>query len=245
MVGKKIGVITQARMTSTRLPGKVLLTAGNKTMLQHQTDRLQQAGLPVYIATTTNTTDDAIATFAHQQAIPCYRGDEHHVLSRFYECALEHKLEVIVRVTSDCPLLDGNVIADALQQYLALADDMVYLSNALIRTYPRGFDFEIFSFKLLHTAYHAATYTADIEHVTPYINQQKIPGTKIVHYQRTSDASKYRLTLDNPEDLELLRKLIEDYKTDRLPAEEIIAIMAANPALHAINAHVEQKKLEE
>ncbi|WP_187263669.1 cytidylyltransferase domain-containing protein [Pontibacter beigongshangensis] len=245
MCSKKIGVVTQARMTSTRLPGKVLLQAGGKTLLQHHTDRLREAGLDVYIATTTNTTDDVIAEFAQQEGLKYCRGDEQHVLSRFYTCATKNELDVIVRVTSDCPLIDGHLIKDAIQKYLTLEDDLVYLSNVLDRTYPRGFDFEIFSIRLLEETYRKARAQPEIEHVTPYIYQQKIKGTKLVHYTRTTDASQYRLTVDTLEDLQLIRTLIEEHQAQHLSAEEIIRIMEITPELSKVNAHVEQKKLSE
>jgi spore coat polysaccharide biosynthesis protein SpsF len=245
MAIKKVGVITQARVTSTRLPGKVLLQAGGKTMLQHHIDRLHDADLDVYIATTTNASDDPIATYARQAAIPCYRGDEQHVLSRYYGCAKEHHLDIIVRVTSDCPLIDGQVIADAVQLYLSHNDEQLYLSNALQRTYPRGFDFEIFSFSLLEGAYKHAVEKADLEHVTPYINQNKSGRVKLLHYTQEEDASQYRITLDTPEDLELITLLIETYHAHELTGEQIIRLLKNHPELPNINAHVEQKKLGE
>ncbi|MDX5482282.1 MAG: glycosyltransferase family protein [Hymenobacteraceae bacterium] len=245
MANKKVGVISQARMTSTRLPGKVLIQVGGKTMLQHHIDRLRQAGLDVYLATTTNDSDDPIAAYAQQAAIPCYRGDEQNVLSRYYGCALEYGLDVIVRVTSDCPLIDGNLVADALQQYLTWDDESVYLSNALQRTFPRGFDFEIFSFSLLEEAFQNASKSADLEHVTPYINQNKSGRVKLRHYTQTEDASQYRITLDTPEDLQLITLLIERYGAQNLEGKEIIRVLQSHPELQNINTHVEQKKLGE
>src|ERR1017187_8832445 len=106
---KRIGIISQARMTSTRLPGKILLEAKGKPMLSYHIDRLKRSGLPIYIATTINKTDEPVVQFAKTHTIPFYRGSEDHVLSRYYECALENKLDVIIRVTSDCPLIDGNL----------------------------------------------------------------------------------------------------------------------------------------
>ncbi|MHC2990958.1 acylneuraminate cytidylyltransferase [Pontibacter sp. HJ8] len=245
MANKKVGVISQARMTSTRLPGKVLLEAGGKTMLQHHVDRLQEAGLEVYLATTANASDNAIAAFAKTAGIPCSRGDEQNVLSRYYACTVEHKLDVIVRVTSDCPLIDGHLIADALQQYLLLNDDSVYLSNALERTFPRGFDFEIFSFSLLEEAYKQATLPEELEHVTPYINQNKSNRVILQHYTREKDASRYRITLDTQEDLELITVLIENYQAQHMSGNELIGLLESHPELQKINAHVEQKKLGE
>ncbi|WP_018477409.1 cytidylyltransferase domain-containing protein [Pontibacter roseus] len=245
MAAKKVGVISQARMTSTRLPGKVLLQAGGKAMLQHHIDRLQAAGLQVYLATTTNATDNPIAAFSAEASIPCFRGDEQNVLSRFYGCAVEHALDIIVRVTSDCPLIDGQLVADAVQQYLELDDEHVYLSNALVRTFPRGFDFEVFSFSLLQEAYERATREEELEHVTPYINQNRSGHVQLQHYTRDQDASQFRITLDTPEDLELITVLIEQYQAQQMDGEQLIQLLESHPELPKINAHVEQKKLGE
>ncbi|KAA5544768.1 cytidylyltransferase domain-containing protein [Adhaeribacter rhizoryzae] len=238
-----IGIITQARMTSTRLPGKVLLFLGSKPILQYHLDRLQQSNLPIFIATTTNHSDDPLVGFAQAHQIPFYRGDEQNVLSRYYECAKQNNLDVIVRVTSDCPLIDGNLIAAAVQEYLQTPDKQLYLSNCLVRTYPRGFDFEIFSFALLEEAYLKANITSDLEHVTPYINQNKSGQVHFSHFTQPEDKSQYRITLDTPEDFALIRILIQQYKAHQLSANEIIALLDAHPELVRINAAVEQKKV--
>ncbi len=141
---KKVGIVSQVRMTSTRLPGKVLLLVNNVPLLKYHTDRLRQSGFPIFLATTINPTDDVIAEFAINENLGWYRGDESHVLSRYYETAKTNGLEVIVRVTSDCPFVDGTLIKKTVDQYLQKNDDHLYLSNTVIRSYPRGLDFEIF-----------------------------------------------------------------------------------------------------
>ena len=140
----KTGIISQARMTSTRLPEKVLKLIGGNPMLKYHTDRLKESGMPVFIATTVNKTDDPIVAFCQEENIPFYRGSENNVLSRYYECAKENKLDVIVRVTSDCPLVDGELIRKAWEDYKDSFKKYSYISNGVNRTYPRGFDFEIF-----------------------------------------------------------------------------------------------------
>jgi spore coat polysaccharide biosynthesis protein SpsF len=238
-----IGIITQARMTSTRLPGKVLLLIGDKTVLQYHLERLQKSHIPVFMATTSNKTDDPIVAFAHEHQIPVYRGDEQNVLSRYYECARQHNLDVIVRVTSDCPLIDGDLIAAACQEYLQAHNTNVYLSNCLVRTFPRGFDFEIFSFALLEEAYLKATQPAELEHVTPFINQNRSGQVVFSHFTQPDDKSGYRITLDTPEDFALISQLILQFQVQNLPAAEIIKILDAHPELAKINAQVEQKKV--
>ena len=240
---KKVGIISQARMTSTRLPGKVLRPIGGRPLLAHHVARLQASGLPLYLAITTNATDDPLAAFGAAHQLPVTRGPEDDVLARYHQCATAHELDVIVRVTSDCPLLDGELIARAIQEYLAANNPHLYLSNVLERTYPRGFDFEVFSRELLDEAFQHATTASDREHVTPYIHQNRSGRVQFAHVTRPTDRSAYRLTVDTVEDFELIRLLIEEYQADTLRVEELIALLDEHPELVALNAHIEQKKL--
>ena len=152
-------------------------------------------------------------------------------------------MDVIVRVTSDCPLIDGTLIGQAIAGYLQQQDPRLYLSNCLERTFPRGFDFEIFSFELLEEAYRNATLPAELEHVTPYINQNKSGRVHFQHITQAPDTSRFRITLDTPEDFELIKILIEDHQAHLLPAADICRLLDAHPELVQINAQVAQKKL--
>lgn len=239
----KVGIISQARMSSTRLPGKVLKNIAGKSILDFHISRLQQTGFPVFLATTTNHTDDPIVAFAKEHNLPFYRGDEQNVLSRYFYCAAENNLDVIVRVTSDCPLIAPEMVKNGIEKYLKSNDPYLYLSNALERTFPRGFDFEVFSFALLERAFKEATRQEELEHVTPYIHQNRTGDIHFEHVKNPEDKSQYRITLDTPEDFELLRILIEDYKADELSGQEIINLLDTHPELVAINAQIEQKKL--
>lgn len=235
-----VGVITQARMTSTRLPGKVLMEAGGVSMLAHHVRRLQRAALPVYLATTTNATDDPIVAAAAQLGVPVHRGSEDDVLARFAGAIAEFGLDIIVRVTSDCPLIDGALVAQGVAAYEDASDPDLYLSNTLERSYPRGLDYEVFSAHALLEAHHNATAPAEREHVTPYLYTGASYPKRSV--RRHGDASHYRITLDTADDFELIRRLIEDFGAADLDAEGIIAVLDAHPQLARINAHVEQKK---
>jgi spore coat polysaccharide biosynthesis protein SpsF len=236
----RLGVITQARMTSTRLPGKVLMSAGGQSMLAHHVLRLRRAGLPVYVATTTNATDDPIVAAAAELGVEVHRGSEDDVLARFAGTIEEFGLEVVARVTSDCPLIDGALVAAGIRAFDEAGDPDLYLSNTLERSYPRGFDFEVFSATALLNADRDARSPAEREHVTPYLYSGRQPTRAL---RRASDASHYRVTLDTPDDFELIRRLIEDHGAADLDAEQIIAVLDAHPELAALNAHVEQKKL--
>jgi spore coat polysaccharide biosynthesis protein SpsF len=238
----QVGIISQARMTSTRLPGKVLLPINQRPVLQYHLDRLKQSGYPIFLAITNNATDDPLAAFGREHQVPVYRGDEQHVLRRYYEAARAFNLDVIVRVTSDCPLIDGGLLRQGIQEYVESKDSGLYLSNCLLRTFPRGLDFEIFSFALLQEAFHQATTAGELEHVTPYINQNKSGHVRFRHLTQAEDKSQYRVTLDTPEDFDLIRILIADYQAHQLTAREIGQLLDAHPELVRINAMVEQKK---
>jgi spore coat polysaccharide biosynthesis protein SpsF len=239
----RIGIITQARTTSTRLPGKVLIDVAGQTLLEHHLDRLAGAGHQVLVATTTNEHDDPIADIARSRDLVAHRGSEHDVLARFAECAAAARLDVIVRVTSDCPLIDGRLIAAGIQQYLDAGDDDLYVSNALRRTFPRGMDFEIFSKSALAEAAMRATAPAQREHVTPYIYAQPPGRFRIEHVTSSLNRAAYRVTLDTPADLQLIRILIEEHHAHRLDCAGIIAVLDRHPELVAINSHVEQKEV--
>lgn len=230
-------------MTSTRLPGKVLLPIAGRPMLHYHVQRLQASHLSVYLAITTNQTDDVLVDFAQAHTLPYLRGSEDNVLSRYWQCAEANELDVIVRVTSDCPLLDGELIARSVQEYLRADDNRLYLSNVLERTFPRGLDFEIFSRELLAEAMQRATLAPDLEHVTPYIHQNRSGNVRFRHIGRQPDRSSYRLTVDTADDFTLIRTLIEEYNAQQLTTDELIALLDAHPELVALNAHIEQKKV--
>lgn len=239
----KIGIITQARTGSSRLPKKVLLPIKKKTLLEYHIERLQQANLPVYVATTRNEEDDEIVKIAHQKQVRFSRGSETDVLCRYYSCAKENDLDFIVRVTSDCPLIDAGLIARG----VSLLEERgfgsrLFISNTIERTFPRGFDFSLFSFQLLEEAQFRASDPYLREHVTPYFHQN-VPGD-IEHcsIRHTDDFSHFRITVDQQEDFLLVKRLIEDYGCEDKNYQEIIQVMVDHPGLAEINAAVRQKE---
>ena len=238
-----IGIVTQARMTSTRLPGKILKEANGKSLLQYHIDRLQQTGLDIAIATTINQTDDCVCKYADANNIKFYRGSENNVLSRYHETAVKFKYDIIIRVTSDCPLIDPHLIRNGVEKYLKLNNQNLYMSNGVERTFARGFDFEIFSFKLLDEAFRKATDEADLEHVTPYIWKNKSGEVEFYHIKQTENNGGLRITVDTVDDFKLIQTLIEKYSADTLSYNEIENILKLHPELVALNSHIEQKKV--
>ncbi|MDD4975389.1 MAG: glycosyltransferase family protein [Bacteriovorax sp.] len=240
---KNIGIISQARTTSTRLPRKVLMKLDGITILEHHLNRLKWSNLPVFVATTINKSDNEIVSLCEKLSVPYHRGSEDDVLSRFYECAVKYNLDVIVRVTSDCPLIDGNLIREGVDKYLATGFE-TYVSNCIERTYPRGFDFEVFSFKALEKAFKNANEKFEREHVTPFIrNSDKNENISIINLLRAKNAGQFRITLDEEDDFKLIKMLIENYHLADKKAEEIITFLETHPEVANINAHVEQKKV--
>lgn len=237
----RISIITQARMTSSRLPGKILLEAGGKTMLQHHIDRLTPLHHPIIIATTKNASDDAVAVFAHSTGLACYRGNEHDVLSRFFEANEHYPADIIVRVTSDCPLIDAQLIQQGINMYLALNDNRCYVSNCFPRTYARGFDFEIFSATMLREAQLQATSQHDREHVTPFMREHH--AKRMHNVAQIANHGALRITLDTPEDFRLLTLLIDTTSALQMNYQDIEKTLLDHPEWIAINAHIEQKKV--
>ncbi|MEZ0390723.1 MAG: acylneuraminate cytidylyltransferase [Pseudobdellovibrionaceae bacterium] len=239
----KVGIISQARMTSTRLPGKVLKPIGAQTLLDYHLDRLLTAQAPLLVATTELSSDQPIVDLCEKRKIPSFRGDENDVLSRFFLATVQQGFEIIVRVTSDCPLIDGYLIKDSIALYQKLNTPWLYLSNCIERTYARGFDFEIFSFEMLEEAHRLAQSPVEREHVTPYFYQNQHGKTKFHHIKRNPSASQFRLTVDEAADFELIKKLILDFKAHELNEATITEILLKHPELARINSSIEQKKL--
>ena len=231
-------------MTSTRLPGKVLKKVNDKTLLDYHIERLGKSGIKVYVATTTDVQDDPLEEFCKARQLPFHRGSREDVLSRFYETAVKYELSTIIRVTSDCPLIDGELIKNALQEHLLMENVNLYTSNVLERTFPRGLDFEIFSFVRLKEAFEKATQDFQKEHVTPFINRNADGKTEFKHIKSTQDHSDWRLTVDTSSDFELIEKLIQDLHIETCDYASMTRILDQNQALKGINAHIEQKKID-
>ncbi|MHC5737313.1 cytidylyltransferase domain-containing protein [Nostoc sp.] len=241
----KTVIIVQARMTSTRLPGKVLKKVLDKPLLEYQIERLKRVNLAdeIVIATTINSTDLPIIELCNRLSVPYFRGSENDVLARYHGAAKEHHADVVVRITSDCPLIDPQVIDKVIQFYLDYRYKYDYVSNCLERSYPRGMDTEVFSFLALHQAFLEATEQPEREHVTPFINMQpeRYRLTQVVY---SENQSLHRWTVDTADDFELIKRIIEALypKFPNFTLEDCLDLLKQYPDWPIINAHVEQKK---
>lgn len=243
---RKVIAIVQARMGSTRLPGKVLMNIEGKTILSHVLDRVKQSKKidDVIVATTTLEKDNLIVKELEKINCNYYRGSEENVLDRYYNAAKLYKGDIIIRITSDCPLIDPNVIDDMINYYLS--HDYFMVSNAGLqmenRTYPRGLDTEIFSFKLLEKAWLNSDKNYEKEHVTLYMYENE---KNICFFKKDIDFSKYRLTVDTIEDFNLIKFIYEKLYIDKkyFYLDDIIKLLRENPQLYEINKNIEQKKI--
>ncbi|KFL16175.1 acylneuraminate cytidylyltransferase [Geobacillus stearothermophilus] len=242
----KVAAIIQARMGSTRLPGKVLKKVLGKTLLEYQIERVKRAKTidEIIIATTTKESDDPIVQLCQQLSIPYYRGSEEDVLSRYYEAATKFNVDVVVRLTSDCPIIDPNVIDKVVEHYLENKDRYDYVSNTLTRTYPRGLDTEVMSYEVLKRVHEEAKELVYREHVTAYIYHHP-DQFRLCNVSNEKDESKHRWTVDTEEDFILIKNILETlYPINPLfTLEDVIRILQDKPEWVEINAHIEQKKL--
>jgi spore coat polysaccharide biosynthesis protein SpsF len=239
-------IIVQARMTSTRLPGKVLLPLAGEPMLVRLLERLRrvQRADGIVIATTTNASDDPIAALCAQQGVPCHRGSELDVLSRYADAARLHAADVVVRITSDCPLIDPALIDQLIAVYEE--GDSDYVSNMLPPTWPYGMAVEVFSATALAQAHAEATQDAEREHVTPFIywHPQRY---RLRNVASPVALSHHRWTVDTPEDYELVRRLFDHLlpTNPHFTQADVLALLDAHPDWIAINQHVQQKPATE
>ena len=242
--------IIQARLGSSRLPGKVLLDVAGKSVLAHVIERVRAAQRldDIMVATTEETHDFAVAEEARRCQAEVFRGSEGDVLARYYGAARTSAAEVIVRVTADCPLFDPVVLDQMLGQFQREADPgngPDYLSNTLTRTFPRGLDAEIFTFAALEVAAREAAEAYERENVTLFIYHHP-KRFRLRAFERSPDLSGLRWTLDTPEDWDFIKAVYEAlYAPNELfGTEDVLELLRRKPELALLNAHVEQKKLE-
>ncbi len=211
-------VITQARSGSTRLPGKVLLKIKNKTLLEIHIDRIKKAKRvdKIYIATTTNKNDSCIVDLSKDLDVNYFCGSENDVLDRFYQTAKREQPDWVVRLTSDCPLIDPELIDAVIE--MAQERDLDYCSNTLAELFPDGQDVEVFKFQALELAWKNAKLNSEREHVTPYIrkNSTYSKGSlfKSENYPAPDNFGMVRLTVDEPNDLEAIRRIVDNLGFD-------------------------------
>jgi spore coat polysaccharide biosynthesis protein SpsF len=242
----RVVAIIQARMGSSRLPGKVLLDLAGKPMLQWVVERVRQSTLvdETVVATTIDPADARIAEFCGQQGIPFTRGSLQDVLDRYYQAAVQHKADVVVRVTADCPLIDPQVIDHVLKRFTEAQVD--FAANRLPppwkRTWPIGLDTEVVTFAALRRAWQEAALPFEREHVMPYFYDTE-GRFKTLLVDHDPDYGHLRWTVDTPQDLQLVRRIAEHFSS-RMDFSwlEILDFTQSHPELSSINADVRAKQ---
>ena len=243
---RRVAVI-QARMGSTRLPGKVLQDLGGETVLARTLRRVSRSALldEVVIATTAEPADEQVVEEGNRLGAPVFRGSEHDVLDRYYRAAAARGADVVVRVTSDCPLIEPEVVDKVIAAFSS--GDFDYASNSLQRTYPRGLDVEVMTFDALARAWRKAEAAYQRTHVTPYLYQNPDSFRLLsVTAGEGLDFSHYRWTVDTPQDLELVRRLYAGLgNRGDFHWTEVLELLRRSPELSEINREVRQKELWE
>ncbi|KAF0996451.1 cytidylyltransferase domain-containing protein [Geobacillus sp. TFV-3] len=234
-------IIIQARMGSSRLPGKVLMPLGNNVVLDYVVSRCEQVKEidEVIVATSTLPQDDAIESWCKQHHVPCFRGSEDDVLARYYECAKLHGPDYVIRVTADCPFVDYELAGQIIDVMKSEPSDIVIVEGNL----PRGLVVEMMSFSALKYIYHHGKEPRHREHVTYYAYEfpDEFQRTYI-QAPREIQHPQLRITLDTEEDYQLCRAIAEHFKGDRLVrSREVVRFLLDHPDVAQINAHVQQK----
>jgi len=235
---RMIIAIIQARLNSSRLPGKVLRPIGGQPMLWRIVQRARRARLlnAVVVATSDAVADDAVAEFCSSRDVPCFRGSEADVLDRFYHAARTFGAETVVRITGDCPLIDPVAIDKVVAAYLQAGCD--YAANCLKNTYPDGLDVEVFSFSALHRAWTEASNQIEREHVTPYLRTSGLFHIHSIENELNPEAGALRWTVDEEQDLRFVCAIYDSFPAEApLLMDDVLALIKSRPELLTINSN--------
>jgi len=239
-----IVAIIQARLGSSRLPGKVLLDIEGKPMLWHVVDRLKASKAigKIVVATSLNAENDAIEKFCAKYGILCFRGSEEDVLDRYYRAANAYKADVVVRITADCPFIDPSVTDGVIIKYISGKDSYDGASNTVVRKFPRGLDSEVISYPILEEIWDAANKRHHREHVTAYIYEHP-ELYRMLSVESDNDLSYLRWTVDEEADLRLVKEVYKRlYRKGHIfMMDDIIGLLDKEPSLKDINRDVKQK----
>lgn len=230
-----LGCIIQARMGSSRLPGKVMMKIDqDNTVLSFLIKQLSHCIQlkRIVIATTDRKEDEVIVNFAKQMNVEYFRGNALDVLDRYYQCANKFGFSVIIRITADCPLIDPQIVDRVIEKFKSGTYD--YGTNSLVRTYPYGTEVEIFSFRTLETAWRNAKKPSEREHVTPYVYTHK-GDFKLFNLKYSRNISHLSWTVDRINDLKLVQIIASKIKKRPILLEDILALFEKEPALVDIN----------
>ena len=236
-----IVIVVQARMTSTRLPGKVLMPLLGKTLLARMTERLQQIKYraQIVVAASTDAADDVIATEANTLNIPCYRGDLNNVLDRHYQAGKLFNADVVLKIPSDCPLIDPKAVDRCLDAFFRPGAQYDFVSNLHPATWPDGNDVEIMTMACLEKTWHEASTPMELEHTTPYIweNPDKFTIGNVEWETGLDYSMSHRFTIDYREDYAFISKVYEELypANPGFSCRDILNLLAQKPDIYELN----------
>ncbi len=241
----RIVCIVQARMGSSRLPGKVMMDLLGEPMLVRDINRLRRAKTlnEIVIATTIETADDVIQELCGQRHWAWFRGSEQDVLDRYYKAARAYRADIVVRITSDCPLIEPTIVDQVVSHFFTNSDRLDYVSNRIPQpTFPIGLDTEVFSFQALQQAWQEDDNPGYREHVTPfmYMNPSMF---RIEGITNEVDTSHMRWTVDTSEDIEFVRKIYDHFGSDDFSWTDVLFVLERHPEWLEINRHIVQKSI--
>jgi len=243
---KKIVAVIQARLTSTRLPKKIMLNLSGKPLLWHVVERVRRAKMidHIVLAIPDSSNNDELELFIKKSGWNLFRGSENDVLSRYYHAAIQYSADVIVRITSDCPLVDPKIIDETIKIHFRDGND--YTAVGVEGGFPRGLDVEVLNLKSLEIAFNTAVDRSEREHVTLYIYQN--PKLFKIHFVEASGNLKrpdIRLTVDTEEDLLLIREIYSALGNygNHFSTKDVLALIDGTPRLQSINKHIVQKDI--
>ncbi len=239
-----IVTVIQARAGSTRLPNKVMRPLLGKPLLARMVERVAAAALAgtIVVATTTDVTDDPIAALCAAEGFPCYRGDANDLLDRHYRAGRQWQAATVIKIPSDCPLIDPAVIDRVIGAYLSHPGEFDYVSNLHPATYPDGNDVEIMTLPALEVAWREATRPLQREHTTPYIweNPDRFRIGNVTWETGFDYSMTHRWTIDYEEDYHFIQAVYEALypANPRFGLDDVLAFLTAHPEVAALNSHL-------
>ena len=241
-MSEKILIIVQARATSSRLPNKILLSILGETLLSRMIERLMQVkhSVQIVIATSENEEDNVIKTEAEFIGIPCFRGSLDNLLDRHYQTALKYEADIVLKIPSDCPLIDPRIVDKGLDYFIKNREQFDYVSNLHPATYPDGNDVEIMTMECLSKAWHEAKRPLELEHTTPYIweNPDKFSIGNFAWEKGLDYSMSHRFTIDYRKDYFFIKKVFEElyFANPQFSLEDILNLLDRKPEIYKINA---------
>jgi spore coat polysaccharide biosynthesis protein SpsF (cytidylyltransferase family) len=238
----------QARMSSTRLPGKVLKPLGSKTAVGYVFHHLAASKKlsKAVLVTSTDRSDDPLVAWAKRSNVECERGSLKDVLDRYYHAAKAHHADIVVRITADCPLIDAEVVDSVIDRFLQ--GDCDYCSNVNPPTFPDGLDTEVVSFEALETSWKEASHPVEREHVTLYIRNYA-KKFRLANVENIADFSKLRWTLDTQQDYDFLNRVIQHLEMKhirethpRFHFRDVLEVLQEDKSLLEINQHIQRNE---